>query len=505
MTDQTQTSNRLVEAKVEWWSRSSIHVRSPHCPERSSQYNSCYEIRFPFSVTLDEVGYEIDKQRALFVAGGADPTEYFLEKEGDPLPYSFDENVKIRRKWTEATETIHFDENETGIPGGYTAKRIDWVVGEMVLGNVEYVRRYLESSTESDIFLNGVEAWEIRYPNGFDSSEDGGTEDPCPPKGCYQTSGKTALHLVAREKYPRMIELLLRKGADPTAASHWEASRDMAMGRIAALWGRLENVKLLLKYGANKDLECVRNGQRTLAINFARPLKSNAKERYSRSGREHQVYKENTYTRDLDRRAIVRMLGAGTENTYQRHRDLTGFAFMKSQRAENLLTLVAHFDVPGKWKTIAVLYRGSQFRCVAAMSGWAHVEDHAINIQVAGRDWTPEVRRLCETVEYILAPDGYDQGEPGSYHACHAEKQLIAFFVNKHLFLPHEFEEDFDLARQSSLFRTRVRCHSDRYLYHSSPAILQLHRRPRVQKKHQPRCLLAHATRLRHRLCQGDR
>jgi hypothetical protein len=57
---------------------------------------------------------------------------------------------------------------------------------------------------------------------------------------------------------------------------------------------RLENVKVLLKYEAEKELECVRNGQRLRAIDFAKPLLANAEERYVRSRSEHQVYKENT-------------------------------------------------------------------------------------------------------------------------------------------------------------------------------------------------------------------
>jgi hypothetical protein len=80
------------------------------------------------------------------------------------------------------------------------------------------------------------------------------------------------------------------------------------------------------------------------------------------------------------------------------------------------------------------------------MSGWAHREDPGVNIQIAGRSWAAEVRRLCEIIGYDLTPHDYDQGEPGRYHACHAEKQLIVFFVNKHLLLPHEMEENVRMA-----------------------------------------------------------
>ncbi|OBT60333.1 hypothetical protein VE03_10341 [Pseudogymnoascus sp. 23342-1-I1] len=442
-----QTANRLIQAQVQWWNRSSIYIRCPSCEEvhrhsfsgdytaRHRRLSHCanfrdYEIRFPFSE--GDTYYEIDKQRALFVAGGADPTEYFLEQEGKQLP-AFAQDMRSRHKWTEATETIHYDEKVSRIPGGYSIKRLVLVTSAMIRGKVESVRQYLDDSAESDLFLHGVEAWDIYRP-----SNDDDTNDSCRPgEENVQTSGKTALHFAACEMYPQVLELLLQRGADPNAAD--------VHGRVplveAALWGRLENVQVLLKHGADKELECVRDGRGLRAIDFARSLRANAEERYCRSGSEDQVYKENTYERDQDRKAIVRLLEDEVEKPSQDQRSLGCFAFTKSLEDENLLTLVAHFDIPNKWKTIGVLYRGHQLHSVAAMSGWAHREDPGVNIQIARRSWTAEVRRLCEIIGYDLAPDDYDQGEPGRYHACHAEKQLIAFFVSKHLFLPYEIED----------------------------------------------------------------
>jgi hypothetical protein len=70
----------------------------------------------------------------------------------------------------------------------------------------------------------------------------------------------------------------------------------------------LENIRVLLNYGVRKGLECIYSGRWLRATDFARPIKANIKERYGRSGHEVQVYKENIYQRDLDRRAIVRLL-----------------------------------------------------------------------------------------------------------------------------------------------------------------------------------------------------
>jgi hypothetical protein len=104
MAHRAQTADAPVQAKVEWWNASSFYVRCPECDKihrhgfagdddhtaRYRRVSHCgsgnYEIRFPFSEGLDDGGgYEIDKQRALFVAGGADPDEYFREDEDDEV------------------------------------------------------------------------------------------------------------------------------------------------------------------------------------------------------------------------------------------------------------------------------------------------------------------------------------------------------------------------------------------------------------------------------------
>lgn len=48
----------------------------------------------------------------------------------------------------------------------------------------------------------------------------------------------------------------------------------------------------------------------------------------------------------------------------------------------------------------------------------------------------------------MLPAHGHDQGIPGQFYACHAEKQLIAYLVSRHLFLPCDTDdEDFGMAR----------------------------------------------------------
>ena len=69
------------------------------------------------------------------------------------------------------------------------------------------------------------------------------------------------------------------------------------------------------------------------------------------------------------------------------------------------------------------------------MSGWSHGKTTPL---VSGKDWTSEVIRIADIIGHALIPNSKDNGIPGRFHACHAEKQLIAYFISKHVFLEPE-------------------------------------------------------------------
>lgn len=119
-----------------------------------------------------------------------------------------------------------------------------------------------------------------------------------------------------------------------------------------------------------------------------------------------------------------------------------------------IVSMLANFDVPGRNKTIGILFRSelndtSAFPPVAAMSGWSHEPSSELNVQIAGRKWTDEVVYLCQTTGNGLPRHEYDRGRPGQYYACHAEKQLIAYLVSKHVFLPCDTDDEADFGMSS--------------------------------------------------------
>ena len=92
--------------------------------------------------------------------------------------------------------------------------------------------------------------------------------------------------------------------------------------------------------------------------------------------------------------------------------------------------------VPNMGKTIARLERGQDYPVLGAMRGWGTMgRSHLV---LDGLQWTTEVFRICGVLDYHLPSHTLDQGHTGAYFATHAEKQLIAYFISKHTFLPYE-------------------------------------------------------------------
>lgn len=280
-------------------------------------------------------------------------------------------------QWENAEETILVDDNDfvfrrlRAIFGGdptLEVKRIDHVSSRITLsGDVDHLRDYLDSSPENSLFIQGVDK-----------------------------SGKTALLNAACERYPAMVELLLQRGADPNFQSKEGKSALME----AALWGRYKNVEYLLDYGADKNLKDNRGLE---AIDHATPSDENEEERFTRSGGEHQVYKEDTYTANQSRKTIVSILkdDPSEQPLCSTNRNVDPF-FVKFPSTIDLIGPIASYDIPSRNKTIARLKRGGMYPLIAAMSGWSHNKSDTL---ISGKYWTSEVLQLANVVGHTLTPD----------------------------------------------------------------------------------------------------
>lgn len=82
------------------------------------------------------------------------------------------------------------------------------------------------------------------------------------------------------------------------------------------------------------------------------------------------------------------------------------------------------------WKTVACLVRGDALPYVFAVSGYAAgSQDGALNREL----WRSRVSQLASIMNYELPKHEYDEeGKPGSFFACHSEKQLLAYLLWNH-------------------------------------------------------------------------
>lgn len=422
-------------ANVQWWDSWTVHVQCPFCMKihkhffgqsyesvhRVAQCDSSpplpfpsYQFKFPFSEKLDTSAFEIDKSSKRYIAIDADPPQPrpdLLEEALGNLALN-ESPVVALESFKDAVETITIDKTDTMFRNlrkvfagdeTSTLKRIEHVLSQMIhFGDQDYVREYLDSSSESRIFLHGVD-----------------------------NDGESALSYAACERSPAIVKLLLDRGAN----ANFQNKDGRTPLMQAALWGRYESVRHLLRYGADKNLQ---DSDGFKAIHLASLSDRNEEERYWRSGRKNQIYREVTQTANQARRMIVHLLKddddqtvLGSNNSFEHH------VFRKLSRGTiTLFAPIAEYPISSEYKTIARLERGQKYPSVAAMSGWGHRDTTTI---ISGRDWTSEAIQIAEILGYALKPFvTRDGGIPGQYHACHAERQLIAYFISKHVFIETE-------------------------------------------------------------------
>ncbi|OOF90491.1 hypothetical protein ASPCADRAFT_211962 [Aspergillus carbonarius ITEM 5010] len=429
------------EADVIWWNANSYYIQCPFCEsvhchgvnwkanklrwshcEKMESYLCCFPLN-----DQGEVAYEIDKRRGRYinicVAHDRD-TEYYGGNDDDATADDTGNEddkevnrlaIDLARKATIAAQREETYASILGDSKELVTKRIFWPISDCVNGDTRKVQRYLETSTEATLFVRG-----------------------------RHSDGKTTLISAAAEQSSEMISLLIKHGAEVNAVDNYGRSALME----AALFGRLDNVKVLLEHNADRYTKDDKN---RLAIDFAREHHKNRQERYERVGGDltsssnrRLGYVEDTFKRDIDRREIVRLLGGenrkskivfGSPPTLSLTKS---YSFTRSPMQDSLVLHgpIEEYPITRGGKTVARLERGGKFPSIGAMSGWSHGSMQSLRVD--GRQWTDDVFYISELAGHILPSHHNDRGKDGRYGACHAEKQLIAYFIDRHVFLPRD-------------------------------------------------------------------
>lgn len=307
--------------EVLYWDASNVHVECPYCEEMHRhgvalpgiRISHChpgghYEFKFPIDEASGLVGYEIDKRGILFVNIHLDACQRERIKrlsdtfDGE-LVNQFDSAMRISvpesrpdpelHLYNDSTETItiHFPDGDT-----FEQARIVCAVSECVTGDLPAISQYLDTSPEAKLFLHGKDE-----------------------------TGNTTLIMASAEESHEMVSLLLQHGADANAIN--DDGRSALME--AALWGRIDNVKALLSFNADKHL---RDHHGRCAMDLAQPDSNNQKERYRHSRLAAQ---ESVPERDRDRRHIMILLDDSNAERRPAYTaplsksDLNNYSFMK--------------------------------------------------------------------------------------------------------------------------------------------------------------------------------
>lgn len=91
---------------------------------------------------------------------------------------------------------------------------------------------------------------------------------------------------------------------------------------------------------------------------------------------------------------------------------------------------VYHVPITAENKTFAYLERGDGDDYVFAVSGWSGGQFANIDGCIDRELWTKRVFEFSKIIGHKLDHHKKDEpGRKGSYHACHAEKQLMAYVL----------------------------------------------------------------------------
>lgn len=430
-------------APVQWWTSRHVHVLCPFCNEIhihgfGGSYDSIqrgarccpasYQLRYPFSVKEKVANYHIDKYNGRYVAVGATPPSADTHVLNEGLS-----RLSVRRPsehmagWLRSSSFSSMMNESNNLPirqfsevfdDDFDTKdfnKVDPGPNRIIaFGDINFLEEFLCNSSEAVAFLEGMD------------------ED-----------GNSALLLAAREKFSLIVERLLDWGA--------EVDFQNTQGRTplmeAALWGRHDNVQKLLDHDADKDLRDV-DGYK--AVDLARASSRNAEERLQRSNLDHRLHSEKTYAANQARRLIVQLLDDADDDVVQDpDLKIEGHRFRRrltqgSMPGINLIsptfdTIHQFPSTNDSLKPIAWLTRSDDYTPIPAMSGRTY---GITTTMVSGHEWSEEVIQLAAIIGHKLENnEALDQGQPGHFHACHAEKQLIAYFVSSHVFLPSETEK----------------------------------------------------------------
>lgn len=200
----------------------------------------------------------------------------------------------------------------------------------------------------------------------------------------------------------------------------------------ASLWGRVRVVEYLLTAGAKTTLQ---DHKGRTALDLALPSQRNTNERERRMTFCREPLDADKSRRYIATRlqAIAGTLPASRQKVAESQISNSGLflnPLSSSQRGViDYFKLDKRYEIPDVGKAIGRLDRGPLFPVVSAMSGYSH---SGLDTTILDNErWTDEVLKLASHLNIEVLKS----------YASHVEKQLLAYYVSKHVLLDGEFKD----------------------------------------------------------------
>ena len=287
-------------------------------------------------------------------------------------------------------------------------------------------------------------------------------------KGKDPRNGQTALSCACEEGHLEIVELLCQHGADLDSVDNKGHTPLM----LAILHGHGETAYYLAQLGASLF---VTDNNGTTVIEMAKTAFQELKElEWSKAtipiyssgmgspGGIEQVAKRNAVLQRIKegkeglRHVIDLYMALKLERNVQKRaliepKEDNTFSIIQSSETRgprvSFNKTLFETKMANENKAFAFLDRGRPFEHIqsTAVSGYTAGEFGNDDGCLDRSLWTSRVMNYCKVIGHKLQRvDQYGRRVPESYHACHAEKQLMAYFLWMHTTLDQGFEDSND-------------------------------------------------------------